>query len=162
MTIMVTALKEKIRRKDLYIVSAIGVLVLLLFGTGSGTLSIDGVAVTDYKVLGPIMLTVVNAVNCMLTVVTSLGTIPNEYERGTSHLVWIRKVPQWRYHGELALANVLAGLVSEAILFAAMFVFMLAYQEGGSTVAAASSLPDPGNQCRCREYADEPAQCHCP
>ena len=61
MTIMVTALKEKIRRKDLYIVSAIGVLVLLLFGTGSGTLSIDGVAVTDYKVLGPIMLTVVNA-----------------------------------------------------------------------------------------------------
>ena len=128
MTIMVTALKEKIRRKDLYIVSAIGVLVLLLFGTGSGTLSIDGVAVTDYKVLGPIMLIVVNAVNCMLTVVTSLGTIPNEYERGTSHLVWIRKVPQWRYHGELALANVLAGLVSEAILFAAMFVFMLANQ----------------------------------
>lgn len=129
MTIMVTAFKEKIRRKDLYIVSVIGVLILLLFGTGSGSLSIDGVAITDYRVLGPIMLTVVNAIGCMLAVVMSLGTIPNEYERGTSHLIWIRKVPQWRYHGELALANGLAGLVSEAILFAALFVFMLVNQK---------------------------------
>ncbi len=125
MTIMATAFKEKIRRKDLYIVSAIGVLILLLFGTGTGSLSINGVAVTDYRILGPIMLTVVNAINCMLAVVMSLCTIPNEYQRHTSHLVWIRKVPQWRYHGELALANVLSGLVSEAILFAAMLVFML-------------------------------------
>lgn len=125
MTIAVTALKEKIRRKELYIVSAIGILILLLFGTGTGSLSIGGTTVTDYKILGPIMLIVVNAINCMLAVVMSLSTIPNEYERGTSHLVWIRKVPQWRYHGELALANVLAGLISEAILFAAMFVFML-------------------------------------
>lgn len=125
MTIAITAFKEKIRRKELYIVSAIGVLLLILFGTGTGSLSIDGTAITDYRILGPIMLIVVNAINCMLAVVMSLGTIPNEYQRGTSHLVWIRKVPQWRYHGELAMAGVLAGLVSEAILFAAMLVFML-------------------------------------
>ncbi|MDE6516990.1 MAG: hypothetical protein K2L18_03955 [Acetatifactor sp.] len=125
MTIAITAFKEKIRCKELYIVSAIGVLLLVLFGTGTGSLSINGTAVTDYRVLGPIMLMVVNAVGCMLAVVMSLGTIPNEYQRGTSHLVWIRKVPQWCYHGELALAGVLAGLVSEAILFAAVLVFML-------------------------------------
>lgn len=129
MTIAFTAFKEKIRRKDLYIVSVIGVLLLLLFGTGTGSLSIDGVAVTDYRVLGPIMLTVVNAIGCMLAAVMSLSTIPSEYERCTSHLIWIRKIPQWRYHGELALANGLAGLVSEAILFAAMFVFMLVNQK---------------------------------
>ena len=125
MTIAITALKEKIRRKELYIVSVIGVLILLLFGTGTGSLSIDGTTITDYKILGPIMLIVVNAINCMLAVVMSLSTIPNEYERGTSHLIWIRKVPQWRYHGELALANVMAGLISEAMLFVAVFVFML-------------------------------------
>lgn len=125
MTIAITAFKEKIRRRELYIVSVIGVLILILFGTGTGSLTINGTAITDYRILGPIMLIVVNAINCMLAVVMSLGTIPNEYQRCTSHLVWIRKVPQWRYHGELALANVLAGLVSEAILFAAMFIFTL-------------------------------------
>lgn len=128
MTIAITALKEKIRRKELYIVSAIGVLILLLFGTGAGSLSIGGVAVTDYRILAPILLTVVNAINCMLAVVMSLDTIPKEYERGTSHLVWIRKVPQWHYHGELALANMAAGLVSEAILFVPLLGLMLMNQ----------------------------------
>lgn len=125
MIIASTALKEKIRRKELYIVSVIGVLILLFFGTGDGALSINGVAITDYRVLAPILLTVVNAINCMLAVAMSLGTISREYERGTSHLVWIRKVPQWRYHGELALANVAAGLVSQAILFMPLLGFML-------------------------------------
>ena len=55
----------------------------------------------------------------------SLGTIPTEYERNTSHLVWIRKIPQYRYHGELALANIFTGLISEAILFVPMFIFMI-------------------------------------
>ena len=128
MTIAITAFKEKIRRKELYIVSAIGILILLLFSTGGGALSINGVAVTDYRILAPILLTVVNAINCMLAVAMSLGTIPKEYERGTSHLVWIRKVPQWRYHGELALASVAAGLVSEAILFVPLLGFMLTSQ----------------------------------
>lgn len=125
MTIALTAFKEKIRRKELYIVSAAGIVILLLFGTGTGTLSIDGVAVTDYKVLAPIMLTVVNGLCCVLSVITSLGTIPQEYERRTSHLVWIRKIPQYRYHGELALAKILSGLASEAVLFAAVMIFML-------------------------------------
>lgn len=125
MIIASTALKEKIRRKELYVVSVIGVLILLFFGTGDGALSINGVAITDYRVLAPILLTVVNAINCMLAVAISLGTIPREYERGTSHLVWIRKVSQWRYHGELALANVAAGLVSQVILFMPLLGFML-------------------------------------
>lgn len=128
MIIARTAFLEKIRRRELYIVSAIGVLILLLFGTGKGALSINGIAITDYRILAPLLLTVVNAIACMLAVIMSLGTIPNEYERGTSHLVWIRKVPQWRYHGELALANVAAGLVSEAILLVPLAVLMLTNQ----------------------------------
>ena len=125
MTIAFTALKEKIRRKELYIVSAIGAFILLVFGTGSGSLTINGEAVTDYKILAPILLIVVNAISCVLAVIMSLGTIPTEYERNTSHLVWIRKIPQYRYHGELALANTFTGLISEAILFMAMFIIMM-------------------------------------
>ena len=110
MTIAFTALKEKIRRKELYIVS------------------VNGEAVTDYKILAPILLIVVNTISCILAVIMSLGTIPNEYERNTSHLVWIRKIPQYRYHGELALANIFTGLISEAILFVPMFIFMISNQ----------------------------------
>lgn len=125
MTIAFTALKEKIRRKELYIVSAIGAFILLVFGTGSSSITINGEAVTDYKILAPILLIVVNAISCILAVIMSLGTIPNEYERNTSHLVWIRKIPQYRYHGELALANIFTGLISEAILFVPMVIFMI-------------------------------------
>lgn len=125
MTIALTAFQEKLRRKDFYIVSAIGILILLLFGTGSGTLSIGGVEITDYKMLSPILLTVMNAIVCFLSVMMSLSTIPNEYERKTSHLIWARKISQSRYHGELALANIFSGLVSETILFAAIIIFMI-------------------------------------
>lgn len=131
MIIALTSLKEKIRRKELYIVSVIGVLILLIFGTGSGSLTINGEAVTDYKTLAPILLIIVNVISCSLAVVMSLGTIPNEYERRTSHLVWIRKIPQYRYHGELVVANILSGLASEAILFIALLIFMIRYGKIG-------------------------------
>ncbi len=125
MIIALTALKEKICRKELYIVSAIGVLVLLTFGTGSGSITVNGEAITDYKMIAPVLLIVVNAISCILAAVMSLSTIPNEYARNTSHLVWIRKKPQYRYHGELAISNVITGLISEAILFGAMLIFMI-------------------------------------
>lgn len=125
MTIALTAFKEKLHRKELYIVSIIGALIAVLFGSGTGQITIGGIAVTDYKMLAPIILIVVNAVCSILSVIMSLNTIPNEYERRTSHLVWIRKISQARYHGELAAANILSGLASEFILFAAVMVFMI-------------------------------------
>jgi len=131
MTIAFTALKEKIRRKELYIVTAIGALILLLFGTGPGSISINGEAVTDYNMLAPVLLIIINAISCILAVIMSLGTIPKEYERNTSHLVWIRKIPQYRYHGELALANIISGLISAAILFVPMFIFMVSNGRAG-------------------------------
>ncbi len=131
MIIAFTSFKEKIRRKELYLVSVTGVLILLIFGTGSGSLTINGEAVTDYKSLAPILLIVINAISCSLAVVMNIGTIPNEYERKTSHLVWIRKIPQCRYHGELTAANTFSGLVSEAILFLALFIFMISHGRSG-------------------------------
>lgn len=124
MTIAVTALKEKIRKKVLYIVSIIGILILVLFSTGTGSISMNGVEITDYKLLAPILLTVVNAISCVMAVVLSLDTIPNEYERKTSHLVLIRDVSQAKYHGELTAANVIASLLSELILFITFLCFM--------------------------------------
>ena len=125
MSITLTAWKEKIRRKELYIISVIGMLLLLLFGTGTGSLAIDGVPLTEYHMLAPVLLVVVNAISCMLAVVMSLSTIPNEYERKTSHLIWMRGISQARYHGELAMANVLTSLAAEGMLFIAFFIFQI-------------------------------------
>lgn len=128
MRIAVTAWKEKVRKKELYIISIIGIILVLLFGTGNGSLSIDGVALTEYHMLAPVLLAVVNAISCMLAAVMSLGTIPNEYERKTSHLIWMRGISQARYHGELAMANVLVSLAAEGMLFVAFLIFQIVNQ----------------------------------
>ncbi len=123
MMITKTAIKERIRRKEFFAVSIVGVLILLLFSSGAGTLSINGVAITDFRMLLPILLTVIQTLTLVLTTVMSAGTIPNEYERRTSHLIWVRKVSQSRYHGELMLANIASGLMAELIFFLVIGVF---------------------------------------
>lgn len=125
MTITVNAIKEKIRRKDIYVVSIIGLLIVLLFGTGAGSISIDGKPITDYENLAPVLITVINVICGALAIALSLRTIPNEYERKTSHLIWIRGVGQVRFHGELAMANVLSSLLSEGILYLGLLAFMV-------------------------------------
>lgn len=130
MTITWNVIKEKIRRKELYVITIIGILLLLLFSGDSSTISIQGKPITDYEHLAPIVLIVVHAISGALAIVLSLKTIPNEYERKTSHLVWIRGISQSRYHGELALANGISSLISEGILFVGMIIFMLMKQRG--------------------------------
>lgn len=130
MTIAANALKEKIRRKELYIVTGIGLLILLVFGTGAGTISMNGKAITDYENLAPVLITIINVVCGALAIVLSLRTIPNEYERKTSHLVWVRNVSQVRFHGELTLANGISSLIAEAILYGGLLVFMFTKGKG--------------------------------
>ncbi|MDE5873638.1 MAG: hypothetical protein K2H07_06970, partial [Lachnospiraceae bacterium] len=131
MIIAVTALKEKIRKKVFYIVSILGVLILVLFSTGTGTISINGEEITDYKLLSPILLNIINAISCVMAVVLSLNTIPDEYERKTSHLVLIREVSQRTYHAWLTAANIMASLLAEFILFVSFLIFMAAKNHGG-------------------------------
>lgn len=130
MIIAVTAFKEKIRKKVFFAVSIIGILILVLFSTGTGSISIDGEEITDYKLLAPILLNIINAISCAMAVVLSLNTIPDEYERKTSHLVLIRKVSQGKYHAWLTVANIMASLLAEFILFAAFLIFMAAKSYG--------------------------------
>ena len=130
MTIAMNALREKLRRKELYCVAVIGVLVILLFSTGVGSISLNGVAITEYSVLAPILLVVVNVICGILAIVLSLKTIPNEYERRTSHLVWIRGISQARYHGELAFANILSSMFAAGIMYVGIAIFAIVKGEG--------------------------------
>ncbi|MBD5106385.1 MAG: hypothetical protein HDT41_05345 [Lachnospiraceae bacterium] len=131
MSIAANALREKIRRKELYVVAAIGLLVILAFCSGAGVITINGEPITDYQNMIPILITVVNVISGALAIVLSLRTIPNEYERKTSHLIWIRGISQTRYHGELAVANIVSSLFAAAIMYGGIFVFTVVKQETG-------------------------------
>jgi len=87
MIITINALKERIRRKELYIIIIIGIVLLLLLGSGNASMSINGVAITDFSNVFIILHITVNAVTCLLAMIISLKTIPNEYSRKTSHLI---------------------------------------------------------------------------
>ena len=100
MGIMKNALRERIRRKDIYVVMVIGLFIVLLCMSGTVTLSIDGVPVTEIRMLLPFVLNVASVIGGAMAVALSLRTIPNEYERKTSHLVWMRGISQWNYHGQ--------------------------------------------------------------
>ncbi|MBQ6786503.1 MAG: hypothetical protein IJO85_02145 [Lachnospiraceae bacterium] len=130
MMIAITAMKEKVRRKDLYIVGILGLVLVLLFCSGGGTITIDGEPISGYKNLAPIMLILINALGGALAIALSLRTIPNEYERRTSHLIWIRGVKQWRYHAELTIANVASSLIATGIMYAGLAVLALVKNQG--------------------------------
>lgn len=128
---MRNALRERVRRKELYVVLGIALLVLALCGSGAATLSIDGKSITDFDNMFGIMHVISNFTACILAVVLSLNTIPREYERKTSHLVWIRGIPQSRYHLELAAANAVSSLYAAGILYAAVGVYALSEGKPG-------------------------------
>lgn len=111
MGIMKNALRERIRRKDIYVVIMIGILIVMMCMSGAATLSINGVSVTEFQMVMPLVMNVISVLGGGIAIALSLRTIPNEYERKTSHLVWIRGVSQWKYHGQLALANIVSSVV---------------------------------------------------
>lgn len=126
MVIIQNALRERIRRKELYIVIGIACLLLFLCGSGAATLSIDGIPITDFDNMFGVMHVISSFASCVLALVMSLRTIPNEYERRTSHLVWIRNVPQSKYHLCLASANAISACMSVAVFYLGMAVYTIA------------------------------------
>ena len=129
MTITVNALKERIRRKELYVVAVIGLLLVILFSSGAGTLTIGGEVVTGYHMLAPVMVVLINAISGALAIALSINTIPNEYRRKTSHLIWIRGVKQWQYHICLAIANVISSLMAALMIYSGLFWVAIIKQE---------------------------------
>lgn len=123
MGIAKNALRERMQRKDMYVVVAIGILLVTLCFSGTATLSVNGVPVTAFETMLPLMLNVITVIGGGIAIALSLRTIPNEYERRTSHLVWVRGISQRRYHGSLALANIISSVGALFVLYLVVLVF---------------------------------------
>lgn len=138
MGIMKNALRERIRRKDIYVVLVIGMLIVMMCMSGTATLSVNGVAVTEFEMMMPLVMNIIAVLGGAIAIALSLRTIPNEYERKTSHLVWIRGISQWNYHGQLAFANIISSLLALFVLYGGVLVFGLMKSEAG---ILAKSIP---------------------
>ncbi len=123
LVIMKNALKERMRRKELYIIVVIGALLFLLCSSDSMTISVGGESLTGFGSMFGVLHIIINAIGCILGVVLSIRTIPNEYERRNSHLVWVRGISQQTYHTGLTLANVVSSVFATLILYVMLAVY---------------------------------------
>lgn len=115
--IMINALRERIRRKELYVVMVIGIFMILFCGSNSTSITINGEPLTGFRNMFMVMHVLIHVVGCILAVILSINTIPREYERHNSHLVWVRGISQTAYHGGLAAANLAASAIAVGILY---------------------------------------------
>ena len=97
---------------------ALCILLLLLLSSGSTNMTIAGEPVTGFRMMFPVLHTTVNALSCVFAAVLSCTTIPEEYERHSSHLVWSRGISQLVYHGGLTLANVITACIPALMQYA--------------------------------------------
>jgi hypothetical protein len=121
---------EKLRRKDIYIVSAVLILIFVIASGGAANVNVSGESVTSYSKMTPFLMTLMSGAASALAIMLSIGTIPNEYVRNTSHLVWVRGVSQPRYHAGLALGSALSSIASLLILSFGFIIVMV--RKGGA------------------------------
>ncbi|NMA35054.1 MAG: hypothetical protein GX940_10995, partial [Clostridiaceae bacterium] len=100
--------RERIRGKTFHIVSVIGIVIMLIITTSEGSLTINGMTVTGFEQMVPVALSITGFVSSLLAVMVSLRTIPDEFERKTTHLVLIRGIKPWQYMFSLTIGNMLA------------------------------------------------------
>jgi len=134
MTITINALKERIRRKELYIVVVIALIILAFCGSDAATISVEGEPIVGFVRMFKVLHVIVNAAGCLLAMILSLRTILVEYKEKRSHLVWIRGVSQVRYHAQLAAANIISSAIAVTILYLALAFYAV-------TKGAAGYLP---------------------
>lgn len=130
MIMITTVVKEKMRRKSLYIISILSLLSMLLLSSANSTIAINGKPITSFNELFPVVIMLVHLIACGLAIAVSVGTIPKEYAEERSHLVWVRGVRQSVYHLHLALGNLLTSWFYTLLLYSGLVVFVLAKGEG--------------------------------
>ncbi len=123
--------RERIRARTFYVVSLIGMAIMLMVTTGNGNLTIDGRKITGFEQMVPVALSIVGFVSSLLAVMVSLRTIPDEFERKTTHLVMIRGIKPWQYMFSLTVGNMLASLFCMLSLYASLLVFCTAHGKLG-------------------------------
>lgn len=109
--------KEKLRKKDWIILSIVMILLFLFFSSSNSTLTVAGREITDIKTMFPYFMLASSIVCGFASIIMSAGTIPVEYERKNSYLIWARKISQTKYHISLAVGNSFACIAATLVCY---------------------------------------------
>lgn len=123
--------RERIRGKTFHVVVFIGMAIMLLVTTGDSNLMINGRKVSGFEQMVPVALSITGFVSGLLAVMVSLRTIPDEFERKTTHLVLVRGIKPWQYMFSLTVGNMLASLFCMLSFYVSLVVFCVAYGRPG-------------------------------
>lgn len=121
-TILLNSLREKIRNKSLYIIGFIS-LLLITFLMLAGDFSVNNQAVTSFEGLIHIGMILVSFFASILAIMTSIQTIPNEFERKTTHLVLVRGVKKHGYILSLTMSNIIISFIGLWIIYGGIIIF---------------------------------------
>ncbi|MCX7922580.1 MAG: ABC transporter permease [Clostridia bacterium] len=137
--LIINSFREKIRNKTLYVTAIVGMLVMLML-TCTGGLEINGQKMISFKQMVPVGITVINLIGSLLAVMISLNTIPNEFERKTTHLVLVRGIRPWQYMFALTVGNIITSILCVLILFASFAGFCIFWGQVGLIPRALASI----------------------
>lgn len=126
LTIAFNVIKEKLRSKAILIVLIIGMLLMLLISMGNG-LSINGVRVSSFEQRVPVAMAINTFLGSLLAIMTTINTIPLEFERKTPHLILSRGVKKGSYTFALTLGNILTSLIFMAAINLTLIVMMIGF-----------------------------------
>jgi ABC-type transport system involved in multi-copper enzyme maturation permease subunit len=139
MTIMLNSLREKIRNKTIYVIGGMGILIIT-FLMLNADFRFDDKKIVSFEELVPISIIMVNFLGSLLAVMLSLQTIPNEFERKTTHLVLVRGIKKYEYMLGLALSNIIVSLISLLLLFTSIVIFCIIHSELDYTLNILGSM----------------------
>lgn len=125
--LIINTFREKLRNKTFYIVLIIGMVLMLVLTTNNSHLTINGRKVSGFEQMVPVALSIMGFVACLLSIMVSIQTIPNEFERRTTHLVLVRGVKPWQYMFALTSGNIAAGIFCILLLSFSLILFCLFY-----------------------------------
>lgn len=139
LTIAMNTFKEKLRSKALYITGITGFILMLLISTGNG-LSINGQKILLFEDRVPVAMSVMQFLGSLLAIMISLQTIPNEFERKTTHLILTRGIKLWQYMFSLAAGNIFTSVVFTLSIYSSLIVFSLVLGKGNLLLHTLASI----------------------
>ena len=131
--ILLNTCKEKIRKKDWIILGCIFIVLLFFFSSSNSTLSFRGRALTNFDTLLPFFMNAGIFTCAIASILMSAGSIPAEYDRKTSYLVWSRGIRQTEYHLSVAVGNSICAIAT-ALLFYLITAFWLLQKGNGGMI----------------------------
>ena len=123
--IILNTLKEKLSKKHILIVTILFAVLLFFFSAENSSISIGGKQLTDIDMLLPYFLLTGTFICALTAIFASANSIPIEYERKNSYLIWPRGISQSNYHISVSLGSAAFSAIITIVFYLTYITFIL-------------------------------------